>query len=127
MSSPDPEAPADTSAVAATSPDPKRQLIAKALPRYRLMAWVTGVWLLVLCVEMVLKYIVGIDYPWFTWIGVTHGAFYMLYVFFSFDLAIKARWPLGKTVGVLLAGTVPLAGFIVEHFQTKRLKAQFAL
>jgi len=35
------------------------------------------------------------------------------------------RWPIGKTVGVLLAGTIPLVGIIVEHFQTRNIKTQF--
>ena len=30
-------------------------------------------------------------------------------------------------IGVLLAGIIPLVGIIVEHFQTKKLKAQFGL
>jgi hypothetical protein len=37
------------------------------------------------------------------------------------------RWPIGKTIGVLLAGTIPLLGVIVEHFQTKQLKATYDL
>jgi integral membrane protein len=126
MSSPDPEAPSDAPEADAPSPEPPgapKNVVTKALLRYRTLAWATGIWLLVLCTEMVLKYIVGIDYPWFKWIGILHGAFYMLYVFFTFDLAIKVRWPIGKTIGVLLAGTIPLLGIIVEHFQTKQIKA----
>lgn len=126
MSSPDPEAPADAPE-ANPAPDTTRPLVAKALTRYRVMAWVTGAWLIVLCAEMIAKYGFGLDYAWFRWIGVTHGAFYMLYVFFTFDLAIKVRWPMGKTVGVLLAGTIPLLGIIVEQKQTRELKAQFGL
>ena len=45
----------------------------------------------------------------------------------AFNLAIKVRWPIGKTIGVLLAGTVPILGIIVEHRQTKNVKAQFAI
>jgi integral membrane protein len=127
MSSPDPEAPSDAPEASDPSPQTQSSIVAKALSRYRTLAWITGAWLLVLCTEMVLKYIVGIDYPWFKWIGTTHGAFYMLYVFFTFDLAIKVRWPIGKTIGVLLAGTIPLLGVIVEHFQTKQIKAAYNL
>jgi hypothetical protein len=42
----------------------------------------------------------------------------------AFNLAVKVRWPIGKTVGVLLAGTIPLVGVVVEHFQTRNIKAQ---
>jgi hypothetical protein len=45
----------------------------------------------------------------------------------AFNLAIKVRWPIGKTIGVLLAGTIPLLGIIVEHFQTKNIKARYGL
>jgi hypothetical protein len=37
------------------------------------------------------------------------------------------RWPIGKTIGVLLAGTIPLLGIIVEHFQTNDIKQRFGL
>ncbi|UNB54634.1 DUF3817 domain-containing protein [Mycolicibacterium sp. YH-1] len=131
MSSPDPEAPADRPEAAdpapATPPGISKDAIAKALLRYRTLAWITGIWLIVLCAEMVAKYVVGLDYEWFKYIGITHGAFYMLYVLLTFDLAVKVRWPIGKTIGVLLAGTIPLLGIIVEHFQTKQIKAQFGL
>jgi len=37
------------------------------------------------------------------------------------------RWPMGKTIGVLLAGTIPLVGIIVEHFQTSDIRERFDL
>jgi hypothetical protein len=37
------------------------------------------------------------------------------------------RWPIAKTIGVLLAGTIPLVGIIVEHFQTRDVKAKFGI
>lgn len=101
------------------------ETIRKAVVKYRALAWITGAWLLVLCGEMIAKYIFRVDYPWFKFIGMIHGAFYMLYVFFTLDLAVKVRWPLGKAGGIVLAGTVPLLGVIVEHFQTLELKRRF--
>lgn len=98
--------------------------IESALLRYRVMAWVTGVWLLVLCGELVSHY--AFHHP-VLWITQVHGLFYFIYVLVAFSLAIKVRWPIGKTVGVLLSGTVPLLGIIVEHFQTRNVKAQFGL
>ena len=56
-----------------------------------------------------------------------HGWVYFTYVLAAFNLAVKVRWPIGKTIGVLLAGTIPLVGIIVEHFQTRDVKARFAL
>ncbi|MEB3051728.1 DUF3817 domain-containing protein [Mycolicibacter sp. MYC123] len=97
-----------------------------ALLPYRVMAWTTGIWLIALCYEIVVRYVVKVDNPP-TWIGVVHGWVYFAYLLATFNLAVKVRWPLGKTIGVLLAGTIPLLGIIVEHFQTRKIKAQFGI
>jgi integral membrane protein len=97
-----------------------------ALLGYRVMAWTTGLWLIALCYEIVVHYLVQVENPP-TWIGVVHGWVYFTYLLFTANLAVKVRWPIGKTIGVLLAGTVPLLGVIVEHFQTKDIKARFGL
>ena len=100
--------------------------IRTALNGYRVMAWTTGIWLIALCYEMVMKYIVKVDNPP-TWIGVVHGWVYFIYLLFTANLAVKVRWPIGKTIGVLLAGTIPLLGIIVEQVQTRDLKTRFSL
>ncbi len=99
--------------------------IRKSLLGYRVMAWTTGVWLIALCFEIVMKY--GFDNSSFTWIAVVHGWVYFVYLLFAANLAVKVRWPIGRTVGVLLAGTIPLLGIIVEHYQTRNVKARFGL
>jgi integral membrane protein len=129
MSSPDPEAP--STRPQADDPSPVRpqasaEAIRRPLTGYRVMAWATGIWLIALCYEMVLKYIVKVDDPP-SWIAIVHGWVYFVYLLAAFNLAVKVRWPIGKTIGVLLAGTIPLLGIIVEHFQTKKIKAQFGL
>jgi integral membrane protein len=91
---------------------------------YRVMAWTTGLWLIALCYELVSHLVFHHPIPW---IGIVHGWIYFIYVLAAFNLAIKVRWPIGKTVGVLLAGTIPLLGIIVEHFQTRNVKARFNL
>jgi integral membrane protein len=121
MTRPAPES--ETQPPAGAAPAEK---IRSALLRYRVMAWVTGIWLILLCAEMVLKYLVQVDWP-IQWIPPLHGFFYFVYVLATFDLAVKVRWPIAKTVGVLLAGTVPVLGIIVEHFQTRDIKTQFGL
>lgn len=125
MSSPDPEAPADAPE-AEPSPQAPKDAIRKALTAYRVLAWTTGIWLVALCYEVVLRYIVKVDDPP-TWIGVVHGWVYFVYLLSAANLAVKVRWPIGKTIGVLLAGTIPLLGVIVEHFQTKQIKAAYQL
>jgi integral membrane protein len=127
MSSPDPEAPAERPTADDPAPvTPPTETIRKALLGYRVLAWTTGIWLIALCYEMVLKYIVKVEDPP-SWIGVVHGWVYFIYLLFTANLATKVRWPIPKTIGVLLAGTVPLLGIIVEHFQTRNIKAQFGL
>jgi integral membrane protein len=95
-----------------------------ALTAYRVMAWTTGIWLIALCVEVVLHYVLHNE---IRWVGVVHGWVYFAYLLATLNLAVKVRWPLGKTVGTLLAGTVPLLGIILEHFRTRQVKQQFNL
>jgi integral membrane protein len=101
------------------------ETIRKSLLAYRILAWTTGVWLIALCYEMVMKYGFGNDS--LGWIGVVHGWVYFAYLLSAANLAVKVRWPIGKTIGVLLAGTIPLLGIIVEHFQTRDVKSRFAV
>ncbi|EST29009.1 membrane protein [Streptomycetaceae bacterium MP113-05] len=85
------------------------------LTRYRVMAYVTAVMLLALCTAMVFKY--GFDAGADTTLVISqiHGALFIIYVIFAFDLGQKARWPFGKLLWVLVSGTVPLAAFFVER------------
>lgn len=98
--------------------------IRSALLGYRIMAWTTGLWLIALCYEIVSHLVLHHE---IRWIEVVHGWVYFIYVLAAFNLAVKVRWPIGKTVGVLLAGTIPLVGIIVEHFQTRDVKARFGV
>ena len=100
--------------------------IRSALTGYRVMAWLTGIWLIALCYEIILKYVVKVDDPP-SWIGVVHGWVYFVYLLFTANLAVKVRWPIAKTIGVLLAGTIPLLGIIVEQVQTREVKERFNL
>ena len=100
--------------------------IRTALRNYRVMAWITGVWLIALCYEIILKYVVKVDNPP-SWIGVVHGWVYFVYLLCTANLAVKVRWPIAKTIGVLLAGTIPLLGIIVEQVQTREIKERFHL
>ncbi|SEH71030.1 integral membrane protein [Mycolicibacterium rutilum] len=101
------------------------ETIRKALTGYRALAWTTGIWLIALCYEMVMKYVYHVE--GLNWIAVVHGWVYFVYLLFTANLAVKVRWPIGKTVGVLLAGTIPLVGIIVEQVQTKEIKERFGL
>jgi len=85
------------------------------LLRFRIMAWVTGVLLLLLVlVAMPLKYLGG-DERLVHVVGVMHGWLYMAYLVAAFLLAYQLRWPLGRMLLLLLAGTIPLASFYAER------------
>jgi integral membrane protein len=98
--------------------------IRTALLAYRAMAWITGVWLLLLCGEIVAHYVF---HNQIRWVATVHGWVYFVYLLATFNLAVKVRWPILTTIGTLLAGTIPLLGIIVEHFRTKDVKARFHL
>ncbi len=109
-----------------THPLTPNEKLRSALTGYRVMAWLTGVWLIALCYEIILKYVVKVDDPP-SWIGVVHGWVYFVYLLFTANLAVKVRWPIAKTIGVLLAGTIPLLGIIVEQVQTREIRERFNL
>ncbi|MFD4194697.1 DUF3817 domain-containing protein [Amycolatopsis thermoflava] len=92
------------------------------LLRYRVLAYVTGVALLLLTAAFILKY--AFDSPgMMSWAGVSHGVFYMVYLVFAVDLALKARWSIKGTILVLLAGTIPFLSFVAERAVTHRVQA----
>jgi integral membrane protein len=101
------------------------ETVRKALLGYRVLAWTTGIWLIALCYEMVMKYAYGVE--GLNWIAVVHGWVYFVYLLFTANLAVKVRWPIAKTIGVLLAGTIPLVGIIVEQVQTRDIKTRYGL
>ncbi|MUL40448.1 DUF3817 domain-containing protein [Streptomonospora sp. PA3] len=102
---------------------------------YRILAYVTGVLLLLLTfVSMPAKYLIG-ETARFSLVGapagagnlfgeesvlmplvaIPHGYVYMAYVLVVLWLALDRRWGALRTVGVALAGTIPFAGLIIEH------------
>lgn len=91
------------------------------LTRFRVMAWTTGVFLLLLVfVAMPLKYVGDDDRMDF--VAPIHGWLYVLYVVTAFTLAYRLRWPPVKTVLVLLAGTVPFMSFVAERRVARELR-----
>ncbi len=85
---------------------------------YRLMAFVTGVMLLLLCVEMVLVYLVQVGpdvAAWIRWIPFAHGWIYVVYLISVFNLWSTMRWGLGRMAALVVAGVVPVLSFVMEH------------
>lgn len=88
------------------------------LSRFRVMAYVTGVMLLVLVfVAMPLKYF-GDSETLMSIIGPGHGLLYMVYLVFAFDLVVRARWSWQRTLLLLGAGVLPFLSFYVERKAT---------
>ncbi|KPH96784.1 protein of unknown function DUF3817, transmembrane [Actinobacteria bacterium OK074] len=96
------------------------------LTRYRVMAYTTGVLLVLLCLSMIAKYILDIDGAADATrvIAIAHGWLYVVYLVVAFDLGSKARMPVGRQLWVLLAGTVPTAAFFVERKITRELESK---
>lgn len=108
------------------TPPTARQVrpIGPALARYRVMANVTGVMLLLLVAEMVVKYgfLGGRDWPGDV-IAIVHGWIYVAYLVTVFDLWSKLRWGFGRFVALVLAGVVPVLSFVVERRIVREVRA----
>ncbi|GAA2130934.1 DUF3817 domain-containing protein [Streptomyces synnematoformans] len=94
------------------------------LTRYRTMAYVTGVLLILLCLGMIGKYALDLSgADGFTKVvSIAHGWLYIVYLVCAFDLGSKAKLPIARQVWVLLAGTVPTAAFFVERKLTREVE-----
>jgi integral membrane protein len=122
MTTQDPATPTATP-TAAPSAEAARTAIRKArgaLSRYRVLAIITGVMLLILCVEMLVKYGVGafVDVDgvmqYVSWIPFAHGWVYVVYLVTVLDLWTKMRWGWGRLATMVFAGVVPVMSFILE-------------
>lgn len=83
-----------------------------ALGRYRVMAYVTGTMLLILCLEVVLHYAAH-NYA-LEWVPRLHGFVYLVYLVTVWDLWSRMRWSWGRLVTMVLAGVVPVMSFVLE-------------
>jgi integral membrane protein len=97
--------------------------VSGALLRYRVMAIVTGTFLVILVfIAMPLKY--GADHPTPTKIfGVAHGFLFMVYLVATLDLGIRLRWHPIKLLIVMACGTIPFASFVAERRITREVRA----
>jgi len=84
------------------------------LRAFRILAWVTGVALLALTAGVIVRLSTG-NADLSHAVAPFHGWLYFAYFLVAFMLAYTHRWPLRRTVGVLLAGTIPFASFVAER------------
>ena len=106
-----------------------------ALTRYRVMATVVGVLLVVLIlIGVPLKYLTteGSDLQqlgeWITtYLGVAHGWLYMIFLVTAFLLSRRERWELSFTLVTLVCGTIPVLSFWAENRATRRVRREAAM
>ena len=117
-----------------------------ALMWYRIAAWITGILLILLTVEIGAKYGFGSEVEMFGERGVfalvpdgtvqafnlsqavliAHGWFYVVYLFTCFRVWSILRWPFWRFLWLASGGLVPLLSFVIEHFATKTVSAIIA-
>jgi integral membrane protein len=96
--------------------------LARAVRRYRIMAYVTGVVLMILCfVGIPLQVFAGNLFV-VNYVGTTHGILYLVYLGTAYWMTRLVGMKLAspQTVLVLLAGTIPVLTFVVERWVTRR-------
>jgi integral membrane protein len=91
----------------------------RAVLRYRVMAYITGVVLMILCFVGIPLQIAGKPAVANN-VGVVHGILYIIYLANAYILARKLKLANKPLVILLLAGTVPVMTFIVERWATRR-------
>jgi len=95
-----------------------------ALLRYRVMAYIVGVGLIVLTfIGMPLQYAAG-NPRVVAVVGPIHGFFYIVYLATALDLARRARFSLKQLAAVVGAGFLPFLAFIIERRVTRRVREQ---
>jgi len=100
--------------------------VERAFRRYRIMSFVTGTTLLILCVFLGL-------HTWdltlwkrlkilVTVVGIGHGVvLYPIYMVMCFQFWLKSHFHVAQLVFMLLAGFVPGLAFYMEHRMRQRL------
>ncbi|HEU4543631.1 MAG TPA: DUF3817 domain-containing protein [Jiangellaceae bacterium] len=94
----------------------------RTLTTYRVLAYSTGVVLLLFCAEMIAKYGFGVD--GLEWVAIVHGWVYMGYFMVTMYLGIQLRWTWRWLLPVLLAGTIPMMSFVAERKVVARVRAE---
>jgi integral membrane protein len=96
--------------------------LAGTVRRYRIMAYVTGVVLMVLCFVGIPLQIFAHNLLVVNYVGTAHGILYLIYLAAAYMMTRQVGMKLAspQTVIVLLAGTIPVLTFVVERWVTHR-------
>lgn len=90
-----------------------------AAVRYRVMAYITGVLIIVVCFAGIPLQVAAHNTFIVNDIGTLHGFLYIIYVVVAYILAQKLKMRLGPTILLLLAGTIPVMTFFVERWMQR--------
>jgi integral membrane protein len=91
-----------------------------AVLRYRVMAFITGVLIIVVCFAGIPLQLAAHQTFIVNQVGTVHGFLYLVYIVFAWMLAARLKLTRGTTVVLLLAGTIPVMTFVVERWMTRR-------
>ena len=90
-----------------------------AVLRYRVMADITGVLIIVVIFAGIPLPVAAHNTFIVNYIGTVHGWLYIIYVICAYILARKLKMRTGPTILLLLAGTIPVMTFIVERWMAR--------
>jgi integral membrane protein len=96
-----------------------RSAMRAAALRYRVMAYITGVLIIVVCFVGIPLQIVAHNTIISNEVATVHGFLYIVYVVVAYLLAQKLKMRLWPTILLLLAGTVPIMTFFVERWMMR--------
>ncbi|GHD47658.1 DUF3817 domain-containing protein [Mycetocola manganoxydans] len=117
-----------------------------ALRFYKISSIVTGVLLLLLCAEMIMKYFFGLElelggaYGFLAFVPsdslqainlslgilMVHGWGYVVYLFADFRIWSLMRWSFPKFLLIALGGVIPFLSFFLEVRIVREVKAYLA-
>ncbi len=97
------------------------QRLALSVRVYRIMAYVTGTVLLVLCFIGIPLQVFANNLVIVKYVGTLHGMLYIVYIVTAFIMTRMVRMKIASvgTIVVLLAGTVPILTFVVERWVSR--------
>ena len=117
--------------------------IRRTVSVYKVSSIITGTFLLLLCLMMVLRYGFGVDIEFAGPYGllaltpkdliqginlsslilIVHGWFYVLYVAVDFVLWRLVRWSFGRFLFIALGGIIPLLSYFLERSVPRDVEA----
>ena len=97
------------------------QRLALSVRVYRIMAYVTGTVLIVLCFIGIPLQVFANNLVIVKYVGTLHGMLYIGYIIAAFIMTRMVRMKIASvgTIVVLLAGTVPILTFVVERWVSR--------